>query len=188
MIIKVTLGRWRFTFSMAPTERVVGVNSKLPDGNHILMWDFDDVSPFRVINNLVTVQKQYKLPNIYLLKTKEATYKRVGTIPIEGGEDIEEWGPVGSYIAYCFKRVTWQEAVAIIAATPDIDWNFFKYGVYRGKFTLRVTPKSGRKPKLIEVLEGYRAEDVKVHELRDWVQYETLADGYESEKHEIKVK
>jgi len=165
MIVKLTLGRWRFTFSMAPITRVVGVDSKLPDGNHILMWDFDDTNLQQVILNLEDTQTVYNLPNIYILETKKDT----------------------NYIAYCFKKVDWRKAVEIVAFTKGVDYNYFKYGVYRQKFTLRVTPKSGRRPRLVYVLKSDREEDAYITDLKDWVMYETLADGYESKKIEVKL-
>ena len=163
MIVRLTLGRWRFTFSMAPITKVYGVDSLLPDGNHILMWDFDDTTLQKVIMALQDVQNVYHLPTIYILETKQNR----------------------NYIAYCFKKVSWRKAVEIIAFTKGVDWNFFKYGVYREKFTLRVTPKCGRRPKLAWILKSNVPEDVYIDELKEWVQYETLVDGYESKKYEF---
>jgi hypothetical protein len=165
VVFKFTLGRWRFTFSMAPITEVVGVNSILPDGNHILMWDFDDTRLDDVLYALARVQVIYRLPDIYVLETK----------------------PYTNYIAYCFKRVPLQKAVEIIAATRGIDWNFLKYGVYRGRFTLRVTPKLGRRIKRVAVLHGMTPQDVELRELQSWVRYETLEDDKWNRKIEFKV-
>jgi len=155
VVVKLGLGRWRFTFSFAPVTKVVGVNSRLPDGQHILMWDFDDVDLKTVRDSLLIVQQQYLLPNIYILQTNDH-----------------------NYIAYCFRAYPWRKAVEIIAATPFYDWNHFKYGIYRGYFTLRVTPKCGREPRLVEVLRSPQKEEVDVTQLRSWVEYETLPDNW----------
>jgi len=163
MILKITIGNWRFTFSMAPITRVVGVNSLLPDGQHILMWDFDETNFWQVHDALLETQRVYQLPNIYILETKKDT----------------------NYQAYCFKAVPWRKAVEIIAFTKGVDWNYFKYGVFRGKFTLRVSPKCGRKPKLVHILKSDIPEDVFIHDLRDWVEYETLADNANQRKIEL---
>ena len=80
-------------------------------------------------------------------------------------------------MAYCFKRLPWLKVVEILAFTKGVDWNYFKYGVYRGHFTLRVTPKSGRKPKLIWMLVSAVPEDCGIVDLIYWTRYETLADG-----------
>jgi len=155
MIWRLRIGRWRFTFTVAPVTEVVGVNSRLPDGRHILMWDFDETLFQDVCNALETVQNVYKLPKIYIFETKQNS----------------------NYIAFCFKAVSWRKAVEIVAFTPHVDWNFFKYSVYRGWFTLRVGPKCGRVPRLIWILESDVPEDCTVLELKRWVTYETMEDG-----------
>lgn len=165
MIVKVTLGCWRFTFSMAPITNIIGVNSNLPSGDHIIMWDFDATTINDVIFELQSIQRIYKLPNIYIAETSKDT----------------------GFHAWCFKRVTFRKLVEILASTKGVDWNYFKYGVYRGNFTLRVSPKCGRVIKHKATLFSDVPEDVTVHDLKSWVKYETLADGRESKKHEFKV-
>lgn len=155
MIKKWRIGRWRITFTFAPVTNVTGVNSNLEDGNHILMWDFDDTTFDDVFKNLLTVQRIYDLPHIYILETLEDK----------------------NFMAYCFKRTPWRKVVEITAFTKDVDPNFFKYGVYRDHFTLRVTPKCGRKPKLVWILRSLIPEDCSIPELKSWTIYETLADG-----------
>lgn len=165
MIIKLTLGSWRFTFSMAPITRVIGVNSILPDGDHILMWDFDHIDYWQVHDALLDVQRMYNLPRIHILQTS----------------------PKRGWHAWCFKRVNWRKCVEILAFTKHLDWNYFKYGIYRGKFTLRVSPKCGRKITSKYILESKEKEDVLIHDLRSWVEYETLADTHKSHKIELTV-
>ena len=150
---------------MAPITKVVGVNSDLPDGDHILMWDFDASDFWTVHDELLKVQQVYKLPNIYITETSLKT----------------------GFHAWCFKKVEWQRLVEILAFTKGVDWNYFKYGIYRGKMTLRVGPKCGRVIKPAKILKSSEHEDVTIHELRNWTQYETLADGRESKKLELKL-
>lgn len=166
MIWKLTLGRWRFTFSMATTVKVVGVNSNVGKGKHILMWDFDDTTLRNVMTDLLVVQKTYKLPNIYILETKKEQ----------------------NYIAYCFKVVTMKKAVEIIAFTKGVCWSFLKYAMMRSKFTLRVTAKHGRKPKLAMVLPSKVKADITLRQLRNWTEYDTLADDADTRVKEIEVK
>ena len=137
---------------MAQVTDVIGVNSILPDGKHILMWDFDDAPLPYVESALETAIAYYMLPNIYILNT----------------------GKPNHYIAYCFKRHEWRHAFGIVASTPFVDWNFIKYAAVRGHFTLRVSPKNGKKIRLVKVLKGITKEDACVDELRSWVNYETL--------------
>jgi hypothetical protein len=165
MIIKLTIGKWRFTFSVAPTTKVVGVNSNLPDGNHILMWDFDTGDYDSIKEELRWMQAMFNLPNVYTCKT----------------------GKKHGYHAFCFKALPWRKCVEILAATPTLDWNYFKFGVYRGHFTLRVSPKHARQITYLETLHSGIPEDCKPDDLQNWVQYETLQDGWYSKKVELKI-
>uniref|UniRef100_A0A6H2A2X0 Uncharacterized protein n=1 Tax=viral metagenome TaxID=1070528 RepID=A0A6H2A2X0_9ZZZZ len=166
MIWRIRIGRWRFTWTMARTQHVIGVNSILDNGAHILMWDFDDVKLPTVRETLEYVQRVYELPPIYILETKRKS----------------------NYIAYCFKRVPWRKAVEIICSTPNVDYGFIKYGVYRQHFTLRVTPKGKRKPVLIHIIPSGVKEDAYITHLRNWVRYETLEDGQEVKVKELRLK
>lgn len=157
MIFRFRIGRWRFSLAAVHITDVEGVNSLLPDGKHILMWDFDNVKLKQVLLHLSTIQARYQLPKIYILYT----------------------GKPGHYMAYCFKRVDWQKAIEIIAATPHVCQTFLRFGVWRKKWTLRITPKDGRRIKLISVLDGYAPEDATINELDSFVKYETISDTYE---------
>jgi len=165
MIIRLKIGRWRFSYSMAPVTNIIGVNSTLPSGNHILMWDFDNISLRQAVTELRRIQKKYTLPTIYLLTT----------------------GKPNSFIAYCFKENNWHRAVEIVAATKHVDPNFFKYAVYRGHFTLRVSMKCGRKPKIIQYLTGKRKQNCSVKDLISWTLYETIEDNYPTKLMELKI-
>ena len=155
MIKKLTIGNLRLTFSMARIQKVVGVNSRLPDGKHILMWDFDDTKLLNVVAYLSAIQQRYRLPTIYVLRSS----------------------PPDNYIAYCFKRVEWIDAVRVVANTQGVDYNFLKYGVYRGRFTLRVSAKKGYTPRFATCLPSTVKPDCFVNDLQSWVRYETLMGG-----------
>jgi len=157
MMLRFRIGRWRFSLNVVHVTDVAGVNSILPDGKHILMWDFDGVSLEQVVQALGAVQARYQLPRIYILYT----------------------GKKGHFMAYCFKRCEWQKAIEIIAATKYVDMTFFRFGVWRKKFTLRITPKDGRKIRLATILEGFNPEDATIDELDSFVKYETISDVYE---------
>jgi hypothetical protein len=156
MMLRFRIGRWRFSLNIVHVTDVAGVNSILPDGKHILMWDFDDASLAQVKANLAEVALRYKLPNIYILNS----------------------GLPNHYMAYCLKRVTWQKAVEILAATKGICVTYLRFGVFRGKFTLRITPKDGRRIRLVCILKSPWPEDVKIEEIGSFVKYETLSDWY----------
>ena len=147
MIIRIRLGHWRFTFTLYEVTDITGVNSLLKDGNHILMWDFDDIPLCMVKIALNGIQDDYELPQIRILST----------------------GKKYHYIAYCFKRCSWWDAKRIIAATPFVCDDYYKWGIFRKRFTLRVTPKETRKPKLVHILKSKIPEDVNISELTSWV-------------------
>ncbi len=152
MIKRITIGDLRITFTIARITKVIGVNSNLEDGSHILMWDFDDVPLEDVKIELKKVQTRYFLSDIYILETRPKT----------------------NYIAYCFSSQCWRRAVEIVASTNLVDYQFFRFGVYRSHFTLRVTKKDGRIPKLVSTLEGFELPNCEPPDLTSWVRYETL--------------
>ena len=118
---------------LAKMERVVGINSLLRDGEHILLWDFDEMSLPMVEGALLEVQHRFGLPDIYILRSN--------------GEGTH-------YHAYCFERVTIQEAVRIIASTRGIDLPFLAWGILRGYFTLRAFSETREPPELVKVLRS----------------------------------
>lgn len=152
MIKRFTIKGVRVTFTIARITKVIGVNSVVGDNLHIPMWDFDGVPLDEVREALGKVLTRYGLSTIYILRTKEPS----------------------NYIAYCFTALDWRRVVEIIASTQHVDFNFFKYGVYRGRFTLRVTPKIDKPPRLVEKLEGFKLPNCTPQDLLSWVRYQTL--------------
>jgi hypothetical protein len=119
------------------------------------MWDFDKVSLNDVKIALRWAQDVYDLPNIYILNT----------------------GTPDHYIAYCFEACTWIKSVAILAATWGIDQNYFRLGVIRKHWTLRISDKEGRKIIRVCVLESRVPEDVDVNYLKSFTEYDTMKRG-----------
>lgn len=154
VIFRWKLFGYRVTFTFAPVIETVGVNSRIDENHHILMWDLDGQSLRAVVLRLKRVQGQFQLPTISILQSSRGPH----------------------FIAYCLKRCTWPEAFRIVAATQGIDLNFFKYGVYRGHFTLRVGFKHGVTPTLVARLPSKVPADLDVDELKSWTRYETLKD------------
>ncbi len=165
MILKFRIGHIRITFTIAQVVDVLGVNSKLPDGNHILMWDFDNQSLLEVKQALSYVQSEFNLPDIYILMSSKPN----------------------NYIAYCFHRLPWKRVRAIVGMTEGIDEAFYKWGVFRKRFTLRVGAKLGVIPHFVGKLDGFIKDQCVVDEMKSWVKYETL-DGHHNQKvHFIEV-
>jgi len=152
MIWRLDIGSIRFALYVNTVIKVIGVNSYLDDGRHILMWDFDDVELEDVKRALRKVQARYFLSDIHIMETKRNS----------------------SYCAYCFTAVDWQRAIEIVAATDHVDMKYLKWSVYRGRFTLRVSPKFDRQSRKICTLEGFQLPDCGVKHLRSWTIYETV--------------
>jgi len=128
---------------------VEGVNSRLPSGKHWLMWDFDDVEFFNVKEELLEVQRKYKLPKIYILNT----------------------GVPYHYHANCFVSLEWLEARSIIAATRYVDNRFVAIGILRGFYTLRYSPVGGKEFQPAIILPSRVPEDVDPFSLTSFSTY-----------------
>jgi hypothetical protein len=139
--------------TFAPVSAVVGVNDNLQDGRHILMWDFDEYPRMNVLSALAAIQEQEGLPPIYVYRTSPGDY----------------------YAARCFYAVDWWNCKRIIASTPGVDESYFRFGVYREHFTLRVGPKHGRYLELIDVLDSPVRSNCCEKDLKSWTIYETVS-------------
>lgn len=154
MFLRLTLpGQRRLTITLAQVEEVVGVNSLIAEDSHILLWDFDNTPYHEVYDSLQHVQARDSLPDIELFKSRS---------------DAE------NYHAYCFKLLPWKIAVGIIATTPLVDWNFLKWGMVRGKMTLRIGPKGSSIPHQVAMIPGSVKADLGWQDLPSFVNYETL--------------
>lgn len=146
--------KWRVTFTFAPVQWVYGVNNMIMTKNGIKyfpMWDFDDTTLHDVIEPFLNIIPRYRLSNVYVYQTSPH-----------------------NYYAYSLKLFDWIKCVHIISAHPKICQSFFKWGVYRGRFTLRISEKNGYKPKLVVVIKGVSREDFTLDQLRSYVKYQTL--------------
>lgn len=131
--------KWGFSFhfSLTRMSRQLGINSKLKDGNHMLLWDFDDVDYKDVYTELKWLQRQYWLPTIYVVGTGVARY----------------------YHAYCFCRCSWERTRGIIGETKGVDKVFLAMGCLRGYFTLRISKKAGREFEPLDKIESGMPEE-----------------------------
>jgi len=147
----VKLGHWRLWFSLRRVDNMRGMCSDLGNGDHILMWDFDNLTLHSVEAALSLVQASYGLPEIAILETRPGT----------------------SYIAYSFARLPWKNAIVIVADTPHVDWNFVRLSIQRGYMTLRLTPKEGRVPVLAKILPSEVESSATIADLTHSIKYET---------------
>lgn len=151
MKLRVDFKGYRFYIALTHSGQVRGVNSKLADGRHFLMWDFDDKEEKDVIQGLQSIQKEYHLPRVFLLNTGLDNY----------------------WHAYCFKAHRWGDCLRILAETPYLDPVYFKIGCIRGYFTLRYSRKGKREFKPAIILPSRYNEDVDPHKIDSFVTYWT---------------
>lgn len=154
MLINKRIGKYRIRMAIEKVEDVIGVQSKLRDGNHVLLWDFDNVGYLMVESTLKQVQNRFELSRIIICAT----------------------GSENGYHAYCLQRCSFMNALSILAATVCVDPGFVRLGAFKGEWTLRVSEKNGHD--IVPVAELYSnvADTVEVEELCDFVQFE--ARGY----------
>jgi hypothetical protein len=145
------IGNHRLTIAWIKYQTTTGLNSKLADGNHVLMWDFDGYGYDIVKDGLLHCQEQYKLSNIYLFGST----------------------PPDHYLALCLYRHPWIQAVHIITSIPIIDRKWLRGAVAREYFTIRTGIKNGHAPEPLEVFPSWRHDNVKIKELQYWDRYET---------------
>jgi len=145
--LDVRLGNFSFSVLFGRTQRVVGINSGPPGGPHILLWDFDDVDFWQVIDALMRVQASYMLPTITVL----------------------DMGRENSYTAICPKLCSHREATEILQHTRFIDEAFFRMGFWRRYWTVRITDKNGRKPEPKLWIKSDVPPDV---DLRSWLHFD----------------
>ncbi len=115
-------GPLRLRVSLTWSERVHGITSKLPNGRHILMWDFDNSTLEQVFDTLAGEQRFWSLARIHVFS---------------GGRP-------GSYHAYCLEEFDFIDAVGLIYDTEGVDRGWVKLAFIREYFTLRTSTKDGR--------------------------------------------
>ena len=113
-----------------------GLISRLTNGRHILMWDFDEVELSTIEEELKTTQQLCGLSDIYIVNT---------SMSVEGDK---------RYSAVCFYDTNAFSAFDIVSDSRLIDTRFRAQSLSRGYFTIRIGPKNGQYPKLEKVLHS----------------------------------
>lgn len=145
MDIRLVKFGYKMHLSLEKVRIVQGVNSKVDEDTHFLMWDFDN-TPLPVIEaSLIAIQEEYNLPKITIISTGKG------------------------YHAYCFKACSWLKCRAILAATPFIDTTYVGIGLMRGYFTLRF--ENSEEFKCVEILPGTTPEDLCYSDVNSFVNY-----------------
>jgi hypothetical protein len=146
--------RLRFDLSLKRLVEVTGINSNTDDTmqTHILLWDFDNQTLDNVTTSLSKIQDVWCLPEIHIIKSSG----------------------LNRFHAYCFAEFHKPMVLHILSETPFICDTFFKLGVMRGYWTLRITPKrqsEGFTP--IRILPSNVRPDVKTLKKLQTVIYKT---------------
>lgn len=147
----IKLGNYKLFISLNHSTRVRGVNSILPDGRHFLLWDFDEQSLNTITQGLTLIQEKYELSTIYIVNS----------------------GTVRRYHAYCFTAQSWPDTLHILADTPLICQTYFKIGILRGYFTLRITPKGNERFIQVGTIYGRYPATCNPAEFNSFVDYDT---------------
>jgi len=138
MIIDFKGYRFRLHCSLQKYVDVEGINSNIiGSDNHILIWDFDNTPLPQVIDSLLALQGNWELPPIYIVQSSPEHYH-----------------------AYCFKLLPMPQVICILATTKGICSNFFKFGILRGYWTLRITPEKGTFKKMMILDSKYKPDKV----------------------------
>jgi hypothetical protein len=153
-----------FNFSVSiwfqKIDRILGINSRIgkrEDDKHILLWDFDNVYIWEVLDELKKVQLYYNLSNIYII-----------------GGDKEH-----SFKAMCFDQYPFWEMIGILYKTSYIDKSFYRWTVRKGQATMRISKKKGRMDiNVIDCIYSKNRIQPEIPEVLNFVKYETLIGEY----------
>lgn len=154
MQVNLRFRNWKAYLGIVRFEIVEGYNSKLPDGQHCLFWDFDDKPLGAVKTALEMAQYEFGLPAIWILQSSE-----------------------GGYHANCWKAFDWVSARAIVASTLFVDKKFLAISIIREFFTLRFGPVAWGSLKLIDLLPSDVPEDVDPLSLTSFARYKKTRKG-----------
>ena len=145
------IGPYKLSLYFSRTTKVTGINSNLKDGNHAIMWEFDGEEDAPVIAALRSVQAQFHLPAIHLLRSH----------------------PDGGFHAYCFKSTPWIKTVHIVSGTNGVDPGYISMCCMRQHWTLRTSDKGKGQPKFYALLESKVPSDCSYRDFESAVEYET---------------
>ena len=150
--IRKDIGRWRFVFQAFRWTTVDGINSKLADGNHILMLDLDGVGLEEIRDAYSWWVLDRGLSRGYVVRSSPSHYQM-----------------------YFLTRLDWRQAMEWAWSAPLVDYQFLRFSAQRGHFTLRITEKGGSPtPQGVTTIESDSREDVAISELESFTRYETI--------------
>ena len=129
--------------------KVLGVNSNLKNGRHIIMWEFDETNGPEVEKALWAAQVCYRLPDIHIARSH----------------------PEGGFHAYCFKALSFVETLHIVSGTALVDPGYITLCAMRQHWTLRLSDKGQGQPEFEKILPGYGKPTAEPGDLVGIVEY-----------------
>ena len=146
---KIRIGRFQVSLMAGLVTKVQGINSNLKDGDHIIMWEFDETDKMAVLGALQAAQVFHSLPDIHVAES------HLG----------------GGFHAYCFKAVSFVKSLNIVSGTALVDPNYITMCAMRQHWTLRLTDKGQGAPQYVKTLYGYGPGSVQYADLLGMVEY-----------------
>lgn len=116
-----------------------GVCSKVfKTDEHCLLGDFDYVEDFSgLLMELDRIQHKYKLPDIHVIQSS-----------------------IDKYHIYCFCARPFMEIVHILSDIKGLDKAYFRLGIIRGYFTLRISERENEKFEKVALLMSLVPPDI----------------------------
>ncbi|MEM2591596.1 MAG: hypothetical protein QXI60_03325 [Thermofilaceae archaeon] len=149
MYWRVYLGPFKVYFGLQYLTRYEGVRSDLPDGRHIILWDYDDLGQDTVFSELRRVQWRFRLSNIYVHRTSEEN----------------------KFHAICFSARTFREVAIILLASTHCDLEYVKLGLIRGYWDLRINKLAQYDLEPVAILTSPYPADVSPEQVVGRVRY-----------------
>lgn len=110
-----------------------GITNEVPNSKlYIPFWDFqENLSLEKISDGLKRRQDEEFLSDIYILQTY----------------------PKLSFRAFCFDEMGFQYFIEILAGTENIDLNYLKHSVMRGRAVIRVSEKDGTRNRVVKIIK-----------------------------------
>jgi len=114
----------------------VAITNQTTDKMYVPFWDFKERTKFdEAENDLREIQHEFALGDIFIIQTF----------------------PRESYRAFGFDKLDFNENVAILAETPNVDENYLRWLIFKKYSAIRITPKEGTHDMVIGFLNGEKS-------------------------------
>lgn len=127
-----------FSFRITKIENpVIGINSYLKNGNHVLLLDYDDISKKELIKDIVGLQHKFALGDAKIFRSsRKEFYEFTHNFPFIKKTIIKKWHVYFTQDERPYFE--WMEAISY----SKCDEQFKRWRLCRSCMTLRFSPKS----------------------------------------------